>query len=137
MYCPLPPFLVQALGAGVTNGGQFYFWSGNGKVKTVITDWQSKLKELIQLAGVSNGHAHRFRDTFATELLLQGVPLERVSILLGHSSIRITERHYSPWVRSRQEQLEADVRRTWTADLLAESETKGTSRVHGGMGLVN
>jgi len=37
--------------------------------------------------------------------LQSGVPLDRVSILLGHSSIRITERHYSPRVRSRQEQL--------------------------------
>jgi hypothetical protein len=36
---------------------------------------------------VQGGHAHRFRDTFATELLLTGVPLERISILLGHHSI--------------------------------------------------
>src|SRR5207253_5639721 len=31
----------------------------------------------------------------------------------GHQSVRITEKHYAPWVRARQEQLEADVRRTW------------------------
>jgi integrase len=37
----------------------------------------------------------------------------RVSVLLGHSSIKVTEKHYSPWVRARQEQLEADIRRTW------------------------
>ena len=39
--------------------------------------------------------------------------MEHVSVLLGHSSIKVTEKHYSPWVRARQEQLEADVRRTW------------------------
>jgi hypothetical protein len=39
--------------------------------------------------------------------------MERVSVLLGHSSIKVTEKHYSPWVRARQEQLEADVRRSW------------------------
>ena len=39
-------------------------------------------------------------------------PLERVSVVLGHSSIKVTEKHYSPWVRARQEQLEADVRRS-------------------------
>ncbi len=39
--------------------------------------------------------------------------MERVSVLLGHSSIKVTGKHYSPWVRARQEQLEADVRRTW------------------------
>jgi len=46
-------------------------------------------------------------------LLLKGVPLDSVSKLLGHSSIKITERHYAPWVRARQEQLEAEVRRIW------------------------
>jgi hypothetical protein len=28
------------------------------------------------------------------------LPIERVSVLLGHRSVRITERHYSPWVRA-------------------------------------
>jgi hypothetical protein len=42
-----------------------------------------------------------------------GVPIERVSVLFGHSSIKVTEKYYSPWVRARQEQLEADVRRSW------------------------
>jgi hypothetical protein len=43
--------------------------------------------------------------------------MERVSVLLAHSSIKVTEKHYSPWVRARQEQLEADVRRTWGQSL--------------------
>ena len=42
-----------------------------------------------------------------------GIPIERVSILLGHQSVRVTERHYNPWVRSRQEQLEGDLERAW------------------------
>jgi hypothetical protein len=50
------------------------------------------------------------------ELLLAGVPLDRVSILLGHSSIRIIERHYAPWMRSRQRQIEADFRAAWSSD---------------------
>jgi len=78
-------------------------------------------------AGIPEGHAHRFRDTFAVDLLQAGVPMERVSMLLGHSSIKVTEKHYSPWVRDRQEQLEADVRRTWGH---AVAETKGTLEVH-------
>jgi integrase len=79
--------------------------------------WEKRLKKLFESAKVSKGQgnavSHRFRDTFAVELLLAGVPIERVSILLGHQSVRITEKHYNPWVRSRQEQLEADVARTW------------------------
>src|SRR5256885_17125999 len=66
-----------------------------------------------------------FGTTFSVELLLAGVPIERVSIILGHQSVRITAKHYAPWVRARQEQLEADVRRTWEAP-------EPQRRVHGG-----
>src|SRR5579872_663949 len=43
-----------------------------------------------------------------------GVPLEQVSILLGHKSVKITEKHYAPWVKARQELLAANVRKAWT-----------------------
>jgi site-specific recombinase XerD len=66
-----------------------------------------------------------YEYSFAVELLLSGVPLERVSILLGHTSLRVTEKHYAPWIRERQEQAEADVRRTWAKDTLVLLETKG------------
>jgi hypothetical protein len=54
------------------------------------------------------------RDTLAVELPLAGIPLEQVGALLGHASVRVTEKHYSPWVKARQEQLEA-VRSTFNA----------------------
>jgi integrase len=90
--------------------------------------------------GQGNAVSHRFRDTFAVELLLAGVPIERVSVLLGHQSVRVTERHYNPWVRSRREQLEADVARAWQQDpLLTEKndENLGTNHVHLGKGRPN
>jgi hypothetical protein len=43
--------------------------------------------------------------------------MDRLSELLGNSSIKVTEKHYSPWVRARQEQLEAGVKRSWENDL--------------------
>jgi len=51
-------------------------------------------------------------------------------VLLGHSSVRITEKHYAPWVLARQGQLEADVMRTWGEDTLVLASTKGTPEVH-------
>lgn len=130
VHCPLPDFVVDELEAIPKASPRFWFWSGNGKLQTAIADWQGRLKELFDDAKVEGGHAHRFRDTFATELLLAGVPLDRVSILLGHQSVKITERHYSPWIRERQEQAEADVKRTWTHDPIALLESKGTQEVH-------
>jgi len=76
-------------------------------------NWQRTLERLFKIARVENAHPHRFRDTFATDLLAHGVPLEDVSILLGHSSLKITEKHYAPWVKIRQDRLEAEVRRAW------------------------
>jgi integrase len=124
VYCPLPPFLIDALNV-IPERTAYFFWTGNSTPKTAASVWQESLKRLFTLAGVPDGHAHRFRDTFSVELLLAGVPIERVSILLGHQSVRITEKHYAPWVRARQEQLEADVRRTWEAP-------EPQRRVHGG-----
>ena len=63
--------------------------------------------------------------------------MERVSVLLGHSSIKVTEKHYSPWVRARQEQLEADVRSAWDRDALVLAQTKGTPEVHGNLEAIN
>jgi integrase len=113
------------------------FWSGAGKLATAVRVWETRLRKVFDLARIPDGHAHRFRDTFAVELLLAGVPMERVSVLLGHSSIRVTERHYSPWVRSRQEQLEADIASAWNRDPMVLLETKGTPEVHGMRWAVN
>ena len=71
------------------------------------------MKRLFEIAGVNDGHCHRFRDTFATTLLEKGVSTETVAALLGHSDIRITQKHYSPWIQSRQLNLEESVRKIW------------------------
>ena len=56
---------------------------------------------------------HMFRDTFAVEMLLAGVPIDQVSLLLGHASVKITEKSYAPFVKARQLQLQESVRNAW------------------------
>ena len=106
---PLPEIAVNALDAAAQPNGH-YFWSGLGTKKSCVGDYQRAFKKLYKLADVQNGHAHRWRDTFAVELLLARVPLVEVSVLLGHQSIKVTQTHYAPWVIERQEQLEKSVR---------------------------
>lgn len=127
VHLPLPEFVLNALDAIPKVSERYFFWTGESRVESATGDWQRALKGVFKEAGIPDGHAHRLRDTFAVGLLQAGVPMERVSILLGHSSIKVTEKHYSPWVRARQEQLEADVRRTWERPV---PETKGTPEVH-------
>jgi integrase/recombinase XerD len=55
----------------------------------------------------------KLRDTFAVDLLEKGVPLEEVSKLLGHESIRTAERSYAKWVKGRQDRLNSLVTATW------------------------
>ena len=112
VYVPLPDVLLEALGGIQKVDFNHFFWSGHGNPKSAVADWQRSLKRLCGLAGVK-GHAHRFRDTFSVDLLQKGVSLENVSVLLGHQSIRVTQKHYAPWVKSRQESLEREVKKTW------------------------
>jgi integrase/recombinase XerD len=127
----LPDFVVAALETTPKVTEKYFFWRGIGKLDSAVRSWQTRLRKLFELAKIPGGHAHRLRDTFAVELLLAGIPIERVSILLGHQSVRITEKHYSPWVRSRQDQLEADLKNAWERDPIVLLETKGTLKVHG------
>ena len=114
---PIPTEVAAEILA-VLNGNPVYvFWSsGNGKEQSAVTNWQHDLRQLFKDAGiksVGNMLSHRLRDTFACDLLQKGVPLEEVSKLLGHESIKTTERAYSAWVKGRQDRLDALVMGTW------------------------
>jgi integrase len=113
VWCPLPPDVVTALEE--LPGDKYFFWSGNGKLKSALEDWRRSLLALAVHAKVDNPHIHRFRDSFAVALLEKGVSLETVSVLLGHSSLKITERHYKPWVKKLQTKLEEEVTKLWAA----------------------
>lgn len=112
VFLPLPKVVVESLDK-IDVGARFYFWTGNGAERTGVSIWQRTLSKLFEKAGITNGHAHRFRDTFSVNLLQNGVSLETVSILLGHSSVKMTEKHYAPWVQSRQIALESEIEKAW------------------------
>jgi site-specific recombinase XerD len=105
--------LIEGLGAAGCFSFDHLSWSGESKIGSASGDWWRDLKGVFKHAGIPDGRAHRFRDTFAVGLLQAGVTTERVSVLLGSSSMKVTEKYYAPWVRARREQLEADVRRRW------------------------
>jgi integrase len=127
VFVPLPPDVAEALRTippGPKPNPRYFFWTGNGDPRSAVKDWQRSFRRLFKIANITKPDGskkrcfpHMFRDTFAVELLLSGVPIDQVSILLGHSSVKITEKHYSPWVKARQEQLEASVRQSWPPKL--------------------
>jgi integrase len=78
-----------------------------------VKGWHKDLRAVFLAADLPDGHPHQLRDTAAVEWLKAGIPLEEVSKLLGHASIRTTEKHYAPWVKSRQDRLDELVMATW------------------------
>ena len=97
-----------------------FFWIGKCLRETVTKRWGHRLALVFAQAGIREGRPHRLRDTFAVELLKAGAAMEDMSVLLGHSSIRVTEQYYAPWCR-RRERLNRVVMRAWSHDpLLSE-----------------
>ena len=123
VYVPLPPHVVAALEnlpPGPKPNPRYFFWSGNGDPKSAVANWQRSYRRLFKLTDIRTAdgevkrcHPHMFRDTFAVEMLLAGVPIDQVSLLLGHASVKITEKSYSPFVKARQVQLQESVRNAW------------------------
>jgi integrase/recombinase XerD len=91
--------------------GEYFFWSGEGKPKSAVSDWQRTLLRLSKIAKIKIT-AHRFRHTLAVELLSKGISVSEVAAILGNTP-RIVERSYSHWIAQRQDALNEAVKATW------------------------
>jgi len=114
---PIPEDVAQELLTVLNGNPEYVFWSGKGDEESITKNWAKYyVAPLFKAAKIQNGGhmmSHRLRDTFAVDLLQKGVPLEEVSKLLGHESIKTTERHYARWVKGRQDRLDSLVIATW------------------------
>jgi integrase/recombinase XerD len=114
---PIPGDVAKELLDLKNSNPRYLFWTGEGSGQTISKTWANRyIRPLFEAAEIPcDGHmvSHRLRDTFAVDLLEKGVPMEEVSKLLGHESIRTTERHYAKWVKGRQDRADALVMATW------------------------
>jgi integrase len=55
-----------------------------------------KFKKECRKLGIKDARFHDLRRTFGYNLVRQGMSIYKVSKLLGHASVRTTERHYAP-----------------------------------------
>jgi site-specific recombinase XerD len=114
--CILPDHVVAALASLPARDEEhpdYFFWSRGCSQLVNTNKWLRKITRLNDYLTFKDesGNAmpfrsHMLRDTFAVEMLLAGVPLEKVSRLLTHESVTITERYYAKWTASRKRQLE-------------------------------
>jgi site-specific recombinase XerD len=113
---PIPAKIADEVLAVLNGNPRYVFWSGNGQETTALGKWHKDIADLFREAdieAVGSMLSHRLRDTFAVDLLEKGVPLEEVSKLLGHESIKTTEKSYAKWVKGRQDRLDKLVMGTW------------------------
>ena len=102
---------------GASAETEYFLWSGlgarDGHIKTVVRT----LKAVFTKSGVTKAHAHRFRHTLATEILVKGGSIEDAANILGDSP-EIIRKHYMKWSREFQTRTEAILARvhgTYTA----------------------
>ena len=114
----LPPEALAALHKIARPTSRHYFWTGESTAATAAKYWRKRLQAVAEAAGVEDFRPHRLRDTFAVELLLAGMSMDDVSSLLGHSSVRTTERYYAPWNYARRSRLVSLVREVHQQDPL-------------------
>ena len=87
--------------------GKYIFDNGqNQPLHADIWYWRH-LNEILKRAGIRNASLHTLRHTFASYLVMSGVDLRTVQKLMGHSTIKVTERysHLSPDHRTRAVQV--------------------------------
>jgi site-specific recombinase XerD len=114
--CILPDHVVTALTSLPAHQHvhpDYFFWSKGSSKLANTNKWLRKVTRLNEYLTFKDEagkpmpfRSHMLRDTFAVEMLLAGVPLEKVSRLLTHESVTITERYYAKWTASRRAQLE-------------------------------
>lgn len=82
-----------------------YFWSGKGSDRTMKGIAQRVLRSVFKKSGVPKAHAHRFRHTIATELLVKGASFEEVADILGNTP-DIVRKYYGKWAEGRQTRID-------------------------------
>jgi integrase len=89
---PLPEGLAAKLRAWPRTGELVFPSRGGGRERHLLR----RLQQVAARAGVEHATLHKFRHTYATRLLEQGVDVVTVQRLLGHSDLETTQRYLNP-----------------------------------------
>jgi len=129
---PIPKAVALEVLAVENTNPKYVFWTGDGPGETIAKTWANRyIRPVFEAANIPCGHmvSHRLRDTFAVHLLETGTPMEEVSRMLGHTSIRTTERSYAKWSKSRQDRADSFVAQSWQAVKMTPAPRKKAAGV--------
>ena len=87
-FVPTTPVVAKILEKRLTEGFKHPFKYGQDHVS-------HKLRDYYRTANIENATLHTLRKTFGSLLIQEGhADIFKVSKLLGHSSVKVTEKHY-------------------------------------------
>jgi len=115
--------------AGKATHADYFFWSGKSTGRSTVGNWNRSLDRLWKLVKWPNGtgpidgdgnpvkpHSHMFRNTFAKEFLeAEQGDIYDLAELLGHTSVKTTEKHYKAFVPARAKRLNEKVLASFAA----------------------
>jgi site-specific recombinase XerD len=116
----IPVWVGCELVAAPNSNPKYLLWNGEGHSESTVKYFQKLLKKVFGVAGILDGHSHRFRDTAAVELLLKGVSIEEVAQFLG-DTVAVTAKYYAKWNVRRQKKLDDVLRDTFERHMEEES----------------
>lgn len=113
----LPESLLGLLKNLPPTGGYFFLRGQSIHPHTASDLWRKRIKAICKTLKISPDHPHRFRHSLAADLLTKGATVEQVAAILGNSPA-IVIKHYSQWIKSRQDALDAMLKKTWEPALV-------------------
>jgi site-specific recombinase XerD len=136
VYVSVPERVIDALECAPHDSDEYFFWSGEGKIHTRASKWNTRLQKLFVLAGIrvgekewnakslrskkdrppmrpfSDADPRWFRHSLARDLLEKGVSMEELAEILGNTP-EICRKHYSKWDKRRQDRIDEKLSRIW------------------------
>ena len=86
----------------------------NGKA---VRDIHTEFKAMCQSLHLVDFRFHDLRSTWAVGAALDGVPMEQIRDSLGHSTVKITERHYAQIHPDYREKAREYAKRAYASDV--------------------
>lgn len=109
VFMPIPEELQKALDSlpsprGTVGEPRYFFWNGSMSKRAVKGTAERTLAAVFKASKVTGAHAHRFRHTLATDILVKGGTEQDVADILGISPA-IVRKHYAKWSQARQRRI--------------------------------